>query len=286
MVKSWTCCLSLWVLVFGLTACAPKDGLYVKTFSNEEQLKLSNQFLAGAGLWYYQGNGAEQNLVKTGLKHNPNHAELWRELGAPHIKRGFAAESWDYYGKTVALDPRGWQGWRGYLLLYFYRDYENAIADFNATDTLSPNFVDHPQSTSVDFMRAICYLQLGQHDEALRFLEKHIADEIKVVGEHYIDSRAFLYSGIAWFRKGDYSNAEAAFRRGLKNADGRNADLWYWTAKTALLLGHKKEATEAIEQAGLQFQRGNYHYRDYVEEFFQLYPEDIQALHTQISDQH
>jgi len=285
-VKLWICFHSLWVIAVCFPACTEKAALYVKTFSKEEQINLSNQFLAGAGLWYYQGNTAEQNLVRTGLRHNPNHAELWRELGAPHIKRGFAAKSWEYYGKTVALDPRGWQGWRGYLLLYFYRDYENAIADFNATDTLTPNFVDHPQSTSVDFMRAICYLQLGQYDEAQRFLEKHIADEIKVVGERYIDSRTFLYLGMAAFKKGLFEEAEAAFRRGLKNADGRNADLWYWTAKMTLLRGHKTEALEAIGQADLQFQKGNYHYRDYVEEFFQIYPEDIQALHTQIVDQH
>lgn len=280
-MKSWTYSLSILCL---LTACAPQTPLYVKTFSAEEQTKLAQQFLAGTGVWYYQGSTASQNLIQAGLQHNPNSAELWRELGAPHVKRGFAEQTWLYYGKVVELDARGWQGWRGYLMLYFYRDYENALKDFDATDTLTPNFVDHPQSTSVDFMRGICYLQLGNYDKALSYLKAHIESEIKVVGEAYIDSKTFLYQGIALYKKGLHEEALAALRRGLHNADGRNADLWYWVAKIALEQGRTAEAAEAIENAEAQFRQGYYNHRDYVEEFYQTYPADISALRKQISD--
>lgn len=235
-------------------------------------------------MWYYQGSTASQNLIQAGLQHNPNSAELWRELGAPNVKRGFAEQTWLYYGKVVELDARGWQGWRGYLMLYFYRDYENALKDFDATDTLTPNFVDHPQSTSVDFMRGICYLQLGNYDKALSYLKAHIESEIKVVGEAYIDSKTFLYQGIALYKKGLHEEAIAALRRGLHNADGRNADLWYWVAKIALEQGRTAEAAEAIENAEARYQEGYYNYRDYVEEFYQTYPADISALRKQISD--
>jgi hypothetical protein len=66
-----------------------------------------------------------------------------------------------------------WQGWRGYLKLFFYRDYESAIADFNATDTLTTGFTDYPQSMSVDYLRGLAYFQLGEEEKALDYYTKY-----------------------------------------------------------------------------------------------------------------
>ena len=38
---------------------------------------------------------------------------------------------------------------------YFYRDYKRALKDIEEYDALTPNFVDYPQWTSVNYMRGI-----------------------------------------------------------------------------------------------------------------------------------
>lgn len=267
------------MLLIGLTSlisCQQQPVLYQKSYTQKEKEKLAISLLDGLGN-YYQGTPAQQFLIKEALQLNPNHAEVWREMGVPYLKRGFTAEAMSiYYPKAVELDPVGWQGWRGYLYLYFYRDYKNALADFDATDTLTPNFVDYPQSLSVDFMRGICYLKMGQYQQAINYFDQHIEYEKGTTGLEYIESKTFLYKGIAHLELMQKDQARAAFELGL-TVDPTNADLLFWLAKLSKQVGDQTKAQELISAAKTQFLKGNYNHRPYVEEFFQTYLEDLEA---------
>ena len=231
--------------------------------------------------YYYQGDVGEQFLIAEAIKLDDTNASIWREKGIPYLKRGIAAPYYVNYQKAIQYDAKGWQGWRGYIYLYFYRDYERALADFNATDTLTPDFVDYPQSTSVDFMRAICYLQLGDQDQALDFLDRHIQEELSSVEEKYVDLKAFLFQGIAFHRKGLFEEAAASYKIALRHAP-ENADLWYWLAKSSLAAGEIAAAKIAIEKADTAFKKGDFNKRNYVEEFFQIYQSDIDNFKKEI----
>ena len=275
--------LNLLPLLFLLScfACQQPTDLYKKTFSQAEKEQLATQFFEQCGN-YYQGSVPEQFILEEAVTLAPQHVMANREIGVPYLKRGFAAEFEQYYQKVIDLDAKEWQGWRGYLYLYFYRDYERAIADFDATDTLTPNFVDYPQSTSVHFMRAICYLKLEQYDDALAYLDKHLTEELKTTTEDYIDCKTYLYQGIAHYHKGDLEQAKASFKRGTDNAP-YNADLWYWTAKLATEKNEKRQALAALEKGEAQYKKGYQNQRPYVEEFFQLYQSDFDELRAVIN---
>jgi tetratricopeptide (TPR) repeat protein len=276
--------LSLLIVGVLFSSCTREaSAYYKKTFTEEEKEKLSQQFLYGLGTWYYQGTTQDQILALEGLDLYPERAILWRELGAPSVKRGFGQKTHEYYAKAVELDPVEWQGWRGYLYLYFYRDYERALNDFITLDTLTPGFVDYPQATSIYFMQGICHLQLGHLDLAIDFFDRHIEEELKNVEEEYIDAKTFLYKGIAYIEKGELQQAKASFERGLKNVEDKNADLWFWLAKTEALLNNKDGFQQALEQAVHYYNRTYYNQRPYVEEFYQLYPEDFGDLEDQFA---
>lgn len=278
-MRSLTCChnIVLFAVLLSLFSCHKKPALYKKEFTAEEHKKLAISLIDGIGQ-YYQGSPPEQFLLQEALKHNPNNANIWRELGVPYLKRGLASTAMSvYYPKAVELDPVGWQGWRGYLYLYFYRDYQNALADFNATDTLTPNFVDYPQSLSVDYMRGICYLQMNQFQNAIDLFDKHIEYETKTVGFEYIDSKTFLYKGIAQLKSDQKDQAKTTFETGL-TVDPTNADLMYWLAKWHLQAGEKEKANEWAEKSKVQFLKGNHNHRPYVEEFYQTYLADINKI--------
>jgi len=161
--------------VFIFSACQQNDVLYQKEYSAKEKLALSESLLNGAGTdLYYQGTVAERMVILEGMKYNPTNAWGQRELGVPYLKRGFAHEAYKYYKKAVEADQAEWQGYMAYCWLYFYRDYETALEAIDAYDKLTPDFVDYPQATSVDYMRGICYLKLGDQDKAIHFMEKHL----------------------------------------------------------------------------------------------------------------
>jgi len=173
--------LLLFIISIVSVSCQQPTALYKRAFTKVEKEKLVDQMTNNLIRKFGQGSVAEIMVLREALQMQPRNADLWREIGVPYGKRGMAMEFYENYGKAAKYDPLNWQGWRGYMYLYFYRDYERAIADFDSLDKLTPNFVDYPQSTSIHFMRAICYLQLGEYDKALSFWDAHIEEELSTM---------------------------------------------------------------------------------------------------------
>jgi len=266
-------CLSLAILL-SLWACEQPTPLYKRTFTPAEKAEIGENLIHGIST-YYQGTAPRQFLLRESQMLYPDNADVYREFGAPLVKRGFAAKLHEVYAKAVELDPVAWQGWRGYLYLYFYRDYERAIYDFNTIDSLTPNFVDYPQSQSVHFMRGICYLQLDQYEQALAFFDKHIEHETAEIGFKYIDTRTFLFKAITYWKQGKLRLAKETLELGL-SANAKNADLLYWLAKYYRETGNKRLAANYIAQAKNQYKAGYHHHRPYVEEFYETYWSDLE----------
>lgn len=265
------------LLIISIFSCKKSPTLYQKKWSAEEELTLSKQLENCIFNAYYQGSPGEMAVIKEVLKLDPKNPDFWREAGIPFLKRGMAHEFYAPYQKAVELNAEQWQGWRGYIYLYFYRDYQRALTDFIEVDATTPDFVDYPQSQSVYFMRAICYLKMNDYDNAIKYMDMHIAEELKTVSEDYLDTRNFLFKGIALYKKGDINQAATSFKRGLKNADDKSADLWYWLGKMYLEQNEKQLALDAFKNAQKQYDAGYFHSRPYVAEFFQTYPPMIEA---------
>ncbi len=262
--------------IITLLACQEK-ALYKKTFSEAEKIKLANQMTTDLIKKYNQGTVSEIMVLEEAIKLAPEEAGLWREIGVPYGKRGLAVEFQENYSKAVQYDPLNWQGWRGYMYLYFYRDYERAIKDFDTLDDLTPGIVDYPQSTSIHFMRAICYLQLEEYEKAITYWDKHFEEELRTGTEDYIDPRAYLFQGITYLKMGDLENANRSFEKGIKNHP-KNADLWLWSAKLAFKNGALAKGKKALNNAQVQFNKNYQNARPYVEEFYQMHQSDIDEL--------
>jgi tetratricopeptide (TPR) repeat protein len=266
------------------------------------------------GMHHYQGTQESINGFAKAVEYDPTHAESWRELSIPFLKRGMPHLWKKYMDKAVELDPIAWQGYRGYNYLWFYRDYKNAIADFNATDTLTPNFTDAPQGHSVDYWRGIAYLGLKDHKNSIAFFDKHIQKEIDESGEDWVEHEAFLYRGIAHYENGNPKKALKDIQTLLKyNSDF--ADAKYYKASVlfeecekihrkiyfeAMMrsssihanelkrkLSEKKEgALKIIDEAIENFNNGYSDQRPYVETIRQLYLEDYTNLKAKLESMH
>lgn len=281
LLKYFLRSLLLLTVVMLLGACRQqRNDWYRKSFTPEEQLTLAKNMTEAIGN-YYQGSPGCQMLLEEAKTFDPNNALVHREIGVPYLKRGIASAFPHYYGKAADLDPLGWTGWRGYLYLYFYRDYERALADFNRLDTITPGVVDYPQSVSVDFMRGICYLQLKQYNQSVSYFDEHIAYETGVTGFKYIAPETFLFRGIAYLGLKDTATALRSFETGLRIED-YNADLMYWLAKTYAQEGRTAEARNYLKKAQKAFANNDYNRRPYVEEFYQLYEADLLALEEEL----
>lgn len=269
-------CLSLIILQFG---CKESSKWY-EALSAQERIELSKERFKEHAM-YYQGSPENMEIIEGALEIDPNNAEAWRELSVPYLKRGYAHLWKPLFDKAVAIDPVAWQGWRGYLYLYFYRDYERALADFNATDTLTENFTDYPQGQSVDYMRGLCYLGLDDLDSAKIYFTKYINEVIEESGEDWVDVYAYLYRGLVYQKQNDLSNAMTDYKAGLAISPSL-ADLKYRMASIEHVAGNQTKAQKLVEQAIEHFNDGYYHQRPYVTVQEQIYLADLEELKTEI----
>lgn len=274
---------------------------------------------------HYQGTQININALAKAIELDSTNVEAWRELSIPFLKRGMPHLWKKYMDKAIELDPVTWQGSRGYNYLWFYRDYKKAIADFDATDTLTPNFIDAPQGHSVDYWRGIAYLGLKDYKNSIAYFDKHIQKEIDETGEDWVEHEAFLYRGIAHYEAGKLEHNLAVetkydslalqdFNTLLKyNADF--ADVKYFKASIlhdqclklaikidfeykmrssmhhASFMQHKlkdkrQEALTLVNEAIENFKNGYSDQRPYVETIRQLYLEDYINLKAKLESMH
>lgn len=264
-----------------LALSCQKEEWYKKEFTDTEKVKLSKQLLAGSG-YYYQGTVPEQFILDESLLHNPDNADTWRELSAATVKRGLAKEAMATYAKAIASDPAKWQGWRGYLYLYFYRDFESAIADFDATDTLTLDFTDYPQGQSVDYMRGIAYYGLKDYSSAEKYFSRYINEVTRDEGEEWVDVYAFLYRALSYENMEKPDSAILDFNTGLKYSPNLS-DFYYHKSRVLHKAGDSEEALKMIQEAKNFFEQGYFHQRPYVEVLAQIYLSDIEDMEKRLS---
>ena len=229
-----------------------------------------------------QGYPKSMNLIAHAIKLDSTYAEAYRELSIPYLKRGMPHLWKPLMDKAVFYDAKTWQGYRGYNYLWFYRDYKKAIADFNATDTLTPNFIDAPQGHNVDYWRGIAYLGLNDHEKSNWYFEKHIIKETEDFGEDYVDLTAFLFNGISYYETGNYEKALMNFDKQLKYSRNISADGKYYKAKVLKSQDKIAEAKALINSAIEDFNNGYYNNRAYVETLRQIYLEDLEAFKKEL----
>ena len=278
MVRSSIYFLSALVLT-ALLSCEQRQW-YKKEFSVTEKEQLGPLLRRGR-VYYYQGDVPEQFQLKESMRMDSTDADLWSEFGTSRVKRGILDEMYYFYGEAVKRKPEKWAGFRGYLYLYFYRDYERAIADFDLGDQANGQ-VDYSQGQNHDYMRGICYYGLKDNISALESLNSYISQVVEEEGEEWVDVYAFLYKGLALINLERYDEANKELDKILKYY-ANLSDVFYHKARIFVARGQFDLAHKALDQAELYFREGYYHQRPYVEVLEQIYLQDIQQLRSVIS---
>lgn len=260
----------------------------IEYLSKEERIKRADfkwqEFLDAHG--YRQGSPANMKAIEEILTLNPNHCDAIRELSIPYLKRGMPEEWKSIYDRAVECDAARWQPWRGYLYLFFYRDYEKAIADFNASDSLTPNHIDSPQGHSVDYWRGHAYLGAGKYEKAISYYQKHIAHVTAEWGEDWVEPDAFLNLAIAYYESNVFDKVSQNLDKALEAYQDKNADSKYYYALLKQEKGQHDKALVWIDAAIEDFLSGNYKRRSYNEEIKQVYLAQLIELETELKKPH
>jgi tetratricopeptide (TPR) repeat protein len=214
---------------------------------------------------------------------DPNNCDALRELSVAYLKRGLINDWKIKFDKAVKCDPKIWVPWRGYLYLQFYRDYEKAIVDFDASDTLTPNFTDAPQGQSVDYWRGLAYLGLKDYDNSIQYLNRYIDEVTEENGEDWAEPTAFLYRGIAYYENNNPEAALKDFDKMILYNKNKTADGSYYKALILFEANKCEEADKELNTAIENFNLGYYNKHYYTEVLRQIYIQDLNNLQTAIA---
>ena len=234
-------------------------------------------------IYYPQGSMMSINGIKRATEIDPTYQQAVYELSVAYLKRGLPHKWKPQYDKSVTLDSVQRIPWRGYLYLWFYRDYKKAIADFDASDILTPKFIDQPQGHSVDYWRGIAYLGLKDYTNSKAYFEKYIKQDIEEFGEDSVEVTAFLYLGIVYYETGDFDKALYNFNKQLEYSRNLSADAKYYKALIFSKQGNTEKAKTTLDSAIEDFNDSYFNSRPYVETLRQIYIEDLKSLKTELN---
>lgn len=220
----------------------------------------------------YRGKDVEGNfLLKFAHDHYlEKNAALYHMMSVQNTKNGNYDIAVAYLDSatTYSSEVFGYYGW---VMLYYYRDYERALSYFNQYDALTPDFTDFPMGENIHYLRGLACLQLKDYRQAVIWLERYIQEEKEKNKLDWIDCSVFYYLGIAFenlarkkeaivqYKKaitGQKKFPEAAYRLALNSSNKRSKEQWL--------------------QLALQQLNEGYGLTDvYVERFHAVYPQEI-----------
>ena len=91
---------------------------------------------------HLQGVYLSQSYFEILKFQQPTNAEIYFEQSVPFNKRGDYERGFELLDQAVALNPRVYLGYRGYMKLRFLRDFKGALIDFDKLDNITPNVID------------------------------------------------------------------------------------------------------------------------------------------------
>lgn len=144
----------------------------------------------------------------------PNIAEAYQEKGIRQMFLGNFGAMIAYNDTAVALDPKRWLAYRGYLHCMLTQDYQKAITDLLAAEQLTPNAftMDHTFS----FFIALSHMEAGNYQEAEKYFLKDIAQQKRGEGRNDLHFNSLLYFGILYYLTNEFDQAEQKFSESLQ----------------------------------------------------------------------
>lgn len=168
----------------------------------------------------------------------PNIAEAYQEKGIRQMFLGNFGKVIAYNDTAVALDPKRWLAYRGYLHCMLTRDYQKAITDLTAAEQLTPNAftMDHTFS----FFIALSHMESGNYPEAEKYFLKDIAQQKRGEGRNDIHFNTLLYVGILYYLMNEFDQAELRLNECLQLYE-MHPMANYYMAMTMKITGNQRQ---------------------------------------------
>ncbi len=211
-----------------------------------------------------QGSLFSQKMFNLLKWQHPEYSDVFFEQSVAWNKYGNFAKGFELLDRAVELNPAQHLGYRGWMKLGKLRAYDDALADFDRLDSLTPGVVDAPWGEDIDFLRGECYFGKKNYKKAIECFNRTIENN----GEDWADVQTFVFLGLCEYELGNYEKAISEFNRALAQSE-QICEAHFGLAKTYEKLGDIEKAKNHLEltQKHFVYKRQD-HYNEYLNEIY------------------
>ncbi|WP_167856900.1 tetratricopeptide repeat protein [Hymenobacter aquaticus] len=183
----------------------------------------------------------------------PTIAVAYREKAIPYLKKGDYATAFPLEDKAVALDPKTWTAYRGFLKCIFTKDYAGALLDFQQARRLVPG--GYEMDHTYPFYEGLCNLELGHYAQAAASFRLDIAQQTQGHPQRPPHFNSLFYAGVLYYEMQDYPQATHYLTYCLR-LNPQFPDAHYYLAQVYLARKKNGEATRHLRLGQAYYRQG------------------------------
>jgi tetratricopeptide (TPR) repeat protein len=225
---------------------------------------------------YYGENELGNALITYALsKRDSITDEDYHGWSVQNTKNGNYGIAIDKLEKTMKLNPQEGSAYYGWVLLYYYRDYEKALAILEQHDAYTPNLSDAPMGEDIHYLKGLCHMQMQRYDKALKEFNTYITNLATTHGEDFVDVYTFIQKGRCLTPLKRFDEALLAYQKAIHYYENCT-DAYYFMGLTHLQMKEQDSACRNFNTALNLIQKGHKSTDTYVEYFHEIYPQQIE----------
>jgi len=219
-----------------------------------------------------KGNAIIEHLL---IKSDTFSGKDYREWSVQNTKNGNYGIAIDKLEKAMQISPQNVSGYYGWVLLYYYRDYEKALITLEQHDAYTPNFSDAPVGEDIHYLKGLCHMQLENYQKAIDEFNIYIHNLAITQGEDFVDVYTFVQKGRCLTLLGNYKEAIQAYQKAIKYYEDCS-EAYYFMGLTQIKMNDKVNACHNFNISLKMINKGYKSSDNYVEYFHEIYPQQIE----------
>ncbi|WP_271407295.1 tetratricopeptide repeat protein [Tenacibaculum soleae] len=174
-------------------------------------------YAIGSQMQWFGYDKIGNEMIEKSIKKLKNfNASQYHVISIQNTKNGNYNKAIEYLDKASELEPKEVDGYYGWLLLYYYRDYKKSLFHLNRYDSFTPDFDDYVGDDNILYAKALCYKELGQYSKALELFDKAIKSELKEHDENWVSHQIYFQKARTLHLLGQQKEAIEYYNKTIK----------------------------------------------------------------------
>lgn len=202
-------------------------------------------------------------------------ADDYHEYSVQNTKYGYYGEAFTALEKAMMINAADIEGYYGWVLLYYNRDYERALQHLQHYDALNPNTVEAPVGENIHFLKGLCYYQTRQYAKAIEEFLLNETFEKEHFGKKNCNTYIYFYIGRCYDKLNNAAKAEYFYLKSIRQSQFAT-EAQYYLGALYLQTQQKKKAADHLNKALALIKKGYKQQDIYVELFDEVYQTQIE----------